>query len=61
VQILLDTNVIISGLLSGKGPPGRLLQAWLDGWFDLVTSHVQLDELRQALGYEKLRDRINPA
>jgi putative PIN family toxin of toxin-antitoxin system len=61
VQILLDTNVIISGLLSGKGPPGQLLQAWLDGRFDLVTSHLQLDELRRALGYEKLRDRINPA
>ncbi len=61
MQILLDTNIIISGFLSSKGPPGQLLQRWLDGQFDLVTSQTQLDELRRALGYEKLRDRINPA
>lgn len=61
MQILLDTNIMISGLLSGKGPPGQLLQRWLDGRFTLVTSQAQLDELRRALGYEKLRGRINPA
>ncbi len=59
VRILLDTNVIISGFLSAKGPPGLLLQRWLDGRFDLVTSQTQLDELGRALGYEKFRDRIN--
>lgn len=59
VRILLDTNVIISGFLSAKGPPGQLLQAWLDGRFDLVTSPTQLVELERALSYEKLRDRIN--
>jgi len=61
VRILLDTNVIISGLLSSKGPPGQLLQGWLNGRFDLVTSQAQLDELQRALGYEKLRDRIQSA
>jgi putative PIN family toxin of toxin-antitoxin system len=60
VRILFDTNVIISGFLSAKGPPGQLLQAWLDGRFDLVTSQTQLDELERALSYEKLRDRIHP-
>ncbi len=61
VRILPDTNVIISGFLSSKGPPDQLLQRWLDGRFDLVTSQTQLDELQRALGYEKLRDRIHPA
>ncbi len=60
VQILLDTNVLISGFLAAKGPPGQLLQAWLDRRFDLVTSQAQLNELYRALGYEKLRDRVNP-
>jgi putative PIN family toxin of toxin-antitoxin system len=60
VQILLDTNVMIAGLLSKKGPPGQLLQGWLDGRFDLVTSQAQLDELQRALGYAKLQARINP-
>lgn len=60
VRILLDTNVIISGFLSAKGPPGQLLQGWLEGRFELVTSQSQLDELERALGYDKLRDRIRP-
>jgi putative PIN family toxin of toxin-antitoxin system len=60
VRILLDTNIIISGLLSSAGPPGKLMQGWLDGTFDLVTSQAQLEELQRALGYERLRDRINP-
>jgi putative PIN family toxin of toxin-antitoxin system len=61
VRILLDTNVIIAGFLSRKGPPGQLLHGWLDGRFDLVTSQAQLSELHRALGYQKLRDRINLA
>jgi predicted nucleic acid-binding protein len=38
MRILLDTNVIISGLLSRDGASGTLLQRWLDGVFELVTS-----------------------
>lgn len=60
MRILLETNVIISGLLSSKGPPGKLIQGWLDGACELVTSGAQLRELRRALGYERLRDRISP-
>jgi putative PIN family toxin of toxin-antitoxin system len=60
VRILLDTNVIISGLLSSAGPPGQLMQGWLDGAFELVTSPAQLEELRWALRYERVRDRIHP-
>ena len=42
VQILFDTNVMISGFLSSKGLPGQLLQEGLDGRFDLITSQTQL-------------------
>jgi putative PIN family toxin of toxin-antitoxin system len=60
VRILLDTNILISGLLSSAGPPGKLVQGWLDGAFEIVTSQAQLEELRRALGYERVRDRIHP-
>jgi len=61
VRLLLDTNIIVSGLLSPKGAPGMLVRAWLDGRYDLVTSEEQLDELRRVLGYEHLKPLINPA
>jgi len=61
VRILLDTNIVIAGFLSPKGPPGRLVRAWLQGRFELVTSREQLRELARVLNYEHLRSRINTA
>ena len=55
MRILLDTNIIVAGFLSPKGPPGRLVRAWLQGRFELVTSQEQLDELARVLGYQRLR------
>ena len=58
--VLLDTNVIVSGLLSGDSPPGRLLMAWQDGAFALLSSRRQIDELRRVMAYDRLRTRIGP-
>lgn len=58
MRVLLDTNVIVSGLLNAASPPGQLLAAWQDGEFVLVGSNAQLDELRRVLGYDRLRSRI---
>jgi putative PIN family toxin of toxin-antitoxin system len=58
VRLVLDTNILVSGLLSRKGPPGALVAAWLDLRFELVTSAEQLDELRRVLAYEKLQPLI---
>jgi len=60
VRILLDTNIVVAGFLSSKGPPGRLVRAWLQGRFELVTSQQQLDELARVLAYEHLSSRIDP-
>lgn len=60
MRVLLDTHILVAGLLSPKGPPGRLLEVWLAGRFCLVTSAQQLDELRRVLDYEHLRKRIDP-
>lgn len=58
MRVLLDSNVLISGLLPRDAPPGRLLRAWLDDRFVLVTSRAQLDELRVAFTYPRLRTWI---
>lgn len=51
--VVLDTNVLVSGLLFG-GPPNQLVDAALEGRYLLVTSRDQLSELRRVLGYKKL-------
>ncbi len=38
MRLLLDTNILVSGLLSRKGLPGLLLDAWLQDYrYELVT------------------------
>ena len=55
---VLDPNVIISALLSPTGSPARVVQAWLEGGYELVVSPLLLVELERALGYPKLRARV---
>jgi len=59
VRLVLDTNILVSGLLSPKGPPGALVAAWLELRFALVTSAEQVEELRRVLAYKKLRPLIS--
>lgn len=47
--VLLDTNVLVSGLLFPGGPSGRIVSAWRTGAFDLAVSDFLLDELARIL------------
>lgn len=60
MNLVLDSNVLVSALLTRGTPPDQLYRAWVDGRFDLVTSDWQLDELKRVLGYEKLKRYIKP-
>ena len=61
IRAVLDPNVIISSLLSSSGAPAQVVHAWLQGEFDLIVSPLLLSELERALGYPKLRRRIESA
>jgi len=43
VKIVLDTNVLVSGIFF-SGPPAEILRAWSQGKFKLVLSREILDE-----------------
>ena len=58
MRAVVDVNVLISGVLSAKGPSAEILRASRDGLFELVVSELLLAELKRALGYPKLRKRI---
>ena len=60
MRVVLDTNVLVSALISREGPPGRLLAAVKRTDLTLVTSAYQLDELREVLGRDYLRHYIRP-
>ena len=58
-KIVLDTNILISSLISKKSFPYLLYQGWRRKKFTLITSEEQLQELKQVLQYPKLRKFIN--
>jgi putative PIN family toxin of toxin-antitoxin system len=43
VKVVLDTNVLVSGIFF-SGPPAEILRAWSQGKFKLVLSPEILDE-----------------
>ncbi len=49
MRVVLDTNVLVSGLAYPAGPPGRIVSAWRRGAFELVVSDFMLDELARVL------------
>jgi hypothetical protein len=57
IKAVLDTNVLVSGLLSKQGPPHQVLDAWLEGYYALVTSLYLVDELIHVLSYPRIADR----
>ena len=59
MRVVLDTNVLVSGIISAHGPPAKLIDAWLRHRFALLTSVHQLDEFQRVLGYPKIASRID--
>jgi putative PIN family toxin of toxin-antitoxin system len=55
VKVVLDTNVLLSGLMFPDGAPGRVVAAWREARFDLVISVHQLAEIGRALAYPRIR------
>lgn len=55
MRAIVDTNVLVAALISRHSPPEAIYRAWRGGRFELVTSRLQLDELRRVSRYPKLK------
>jgi putative PIN family toxin of toxin-antitoxin system len=49
LRVVLDTNVLVSGLAYPLGTPGRIVNSWLRGGLDVVLSKYILDEMVRVL------------
>lgn len=57
LRIVLDTNVLVSGLAYPGSVPGRIIDAWRQGGIHVVLSRYILDELARVL--PRLNHRLN--
>ena len=60
-RAVLDTNVLVSALISPGGPSAALVLELRAGAFELVASPTLLAELREVLGREKFRRYVTEA
>lgn len=49
LRVVLDTDVLVSGLVYPGSVPGRIVTAWRLGSFELVLSRYILDEMVRVL------------
>ncbi len=57
LRVILDTNVIVSAVISDKGAPRRIYEAWREGRFNLVTAPVLIVEVDGVLRRPKIQQR----
>lgn len=60
-RAVLDTNVLVSALISPGGPSAALLLELRAGAFELIVSPMLLGELREVLGRQKFRRYVTEA
>ncbi len=49
LRVVLDTNVLLSGIAYPASVPGKIMAAWRHGSVDVLLSVFILDELRRVL------------
>jgi uncharacterized protein len=59
MRIVLDTNVLISALVSATGAAAQILARCQAGELELLISPANLTELRRVLAYPKIRKRLD--
>ncbi|MEI8147342.1 MAG: putative toxin-antitoxin system toxin component, PIN family [Alphaproteobacteria bacterium] len=61
MRVILDTNILLSGLLSPSGTPAQLVDAWLDRRFMLVSHPIQIEEFSAVTRRDKIRALLRPS
>lgn len=59
VRVVLDTNILVSALITKGTSPERLYQAWLRGKIELATSDEQIAELSEVLARPRLQKFVD--
>jgi len=57
-QVVIDTNVVVSSVLSSKGNPAKIMKLCLNDLIKIVLSNEILDEYKRVLSYNRLNIAI---
>lgn len=55
MRVVIDTNVVLSGLIKPDSVPGKVLRAWRDGSFRLILSEFLIEEIAVTLARRNIQ------
>lgn len=58
MRVVLDTNVLVSGLISPHGSPSQIITQWFKGDFTLLYTAAMLEELEDVVNRAWLKARL---
>jgi putative PIN family toxin of toxin-antitoxin system len=58
MNIVIDTNIFISGLFFPSSNPGKIIKLWRDEKCSLFLSEPLITEISKVLSYPKIRKRL---
>lgn len=61
LRIVLDTNVLLSGIAFPSSIPGKIMAAWRQGSLEVVLSDFLIEELRRVLPRLEHRHHLTAA
>jgi putative PIN family toxin of toxin-antitoxin system len=61
LRVVLDTNVLLSGIAFPSGLPGKIMSAWQQGSLEVVLSDFIIEELRRVLPRLEHRHHLTSA
>jgi len=59
LQLVVDANCLIAGVLAASGAASTLLDLWHDGWLELIACPHLVGEVRKALLDSRISSRYN--
>ncbi|MBI4823313.1 MAG: putative toxin-antitoxin system toxin component, PIN family [Nitrospirae bacterium] len=56
-RVVIDTNVLIIGIIQKRGFPYEIVKFWEDGALVLITSPAMIEEAKRVLEYPKIKKK----
>jgi len=60
-RLVIDTNVLLSALMSPASPSAEILSLWRDRKITVLTAAEQIDEIARVTRYPRIRALLHPA
>ncbi len=56
-KVVIDTNVLISGIIQKSGFPYKIVKSWEKGNLIFITSRLMIEETIKVLNYPKIKKK----